>query len=184
MAGVFIWAVADRGRPAPKGECILAGVAYGPFDAALDGAAATFEEFRELLVDLSSGIDWGVAALHREPLAASIGIPFHERRPLTDVVTYYHDVKLLDPDGVLDAGPMQVLGPGHRLELTVDLEVEELDRGRRLVSIEALGSWMSDPESESAAIAHARRALRGLLPDREALRRLHTVTPPSGATSE
>jgi hypothetical protein len=84
------------------------------------------------LGELASVIDYAVAAVHRDPLHASIGLPFEERRPKTDVVRYVHDYELLDRV-VLDAGPMQVLGPGHHLERTDEFDVEDLADGRRLV---------------------------------------------------
>jgi hypothetical protein len=55
------------------GEFTLAGLAYGPFDKTLEGAAATFDEFRAVLEEMASVIDYGVAAMHRVPFGVAIG---------------------------------------------------------------------------------------------------------------
>jgi hypothetical protein len=87
----------------------------------------------------------------------------------------YSDVHLFDRI-VPDAAPLQVLGPGHALNVTDELEVEELARGRRLVSIGELSSWLAEPEPESLAVAHGRRVLESLLPSRDELIRLRTTS--------
>jgi hypothetical protein len=185
QSNVRLWPVSGP-QPGPiavmrrPGECTLVGLAYGPFDETLDGVGATFDEFRGLLGELAPVLDYAVAAVHRYSLHASIGLPFEERRPKTDVVRYVHDYELFDRV-VLDAGPMQVLGPGHHLEKSEEFDVEELADGRRLVSIGPLGSWLADPESEAAVIGVARRLLGNLLPSRDELIRLRTSpTPESG----
>ena len=180
-SNVRLWPVSGP-EPGPiavmrrPGVSTLVGLAYGPFDETLDGAEATFDEFRMLLRELASVIDYAVAAVHRDPLHASIGLPFQERHPKTDVVVYGPDYELLDRV-VLDAGPMQVLGPGHQFEVTDDLEVEDLADGRRLVTVGSLASWLADLESETALVAHARSVMGRSLPSRDELIRLRKTQP-------
>jgi hypothetical protein len=158
----------------PYGEYMLVGLAYGPFDATLDGAEATFGEFRQLLTELAPTIDYGAAAVHRRSLDAFIGTPFGERRPQTDVVIYNHRATFLERI-VPDVAPMQVLGPRHHLEATEEIDVEYLAGERRLVSIRPLHSWFADPETEASLIAHARNLMASLLPTRDELRQLRTT---------
>lgn len=160
----------------PYGEYMLAGLAYGPFEERLDGAAETFGEFRRLLTELAPVIDYGAAAVHRCALSAFVGTPFGERRPLTDVVTYNHRARLLERV-VPDVAPMQVLGPGHHLEESEEVDVEDLDGGRRLVSIGSLQSWLADPDTEAGLVTHARSLMASLLPTRDELTRIRTTPP-------
>jgi hypothetical protein len=124
-------------------------------------------ELTELVLELAGELAYAVVGVHESGAEAARGAPFREAVPATARAQHSGlSLGVLD-QWVLDAGPVQLLTPHHRVTARDVVDESPVKGGElRLVRIGRAADWFSGPERRAQVRNRGRDALAACLPPR------------------